>query len=102
MHDAYSIGDHTLFVGKVVAARSRRTPSTRRGCSPTRTSSPLHYLGVNYYAVLGERLEARIPQPADIKRDVEAGEAQLGDEGDSERRREEEARRAERGDAEEE
>ena len=39
---------------------------------------PLHYLGVNYYAILGERLEARIPQPADIKRDVEAGAADDG------------------------
>ena len=59
---------------------------------------PLHYLGVNYYAVLGERLEARIPAPADIKRDVEAGAAELMDEEESAQRKEqrEESEEAER------
>ena len=51
---------------------------------------PLHYLGINRYAILGDIMEARIPQPADIKRDVEAGAAELVDEAEAAERRERE------------
>ena len=102
VHDAYGIGDHTLFVGKVVAASVEKDAFDETWLLADPDEKPLHYLGVNHYAVLAERLEARIPASADIKRDVEAGEAQLGEEGEAEQRREEEARRAERGDAEDE
>jgi flavin reductase (DIM6/NTAB) family NADH-FMN oxidoreductase RutF len=81
VEDAYRIGDHTLFVGKVAAASAEQNAfadGTWLLADPE--ERPLHYLGINYYAVLGERLEARIPQPADIKRDVEAGAAELEDE----------------------
>jgi len=95
--DAYRIGDHTLFVGKVVAAQADKDAfdsGTWLLADPE--ERPLHYLGVNYYAVLGERLEARIPAPADIKRDVEAGAAQLEDEREVAERRERAAEQAER------
>ncbi len=95
--DAYRIGDHTLFVGKVVAAQAEKDAfdsGTWLLADPE--ERPLHYLGVNYYAVLGERLEARIPAPADIKRDVEAGAAQLEDEREVAERRERAAEQAER------
>ena len=95
VHDAYSIGDHTLFIGKVVAASAEKDAFDDTWLLADSDEKPLHYLGVNYYAVLGDRIEARIPQAADIKRDVEAGEAQLGDERDVERRREVEERREE-------
>ena len=92
VHDAYAIGDHTLFIGKVVAASAEKDAFDDTWLLTDDDEKPLHYLGVNYYAVLGDRLEARIPQAADIKRDIEEGEAQLGEEGDAERQRDEERR----------
>ncbi len=88
VHDAYTVGDHTLYVGKVVAAQAEQDAFGDAWLLADPEERPLHYLGVNYYAVLGERMEARIPQPADVKRDVEAGEAQLGEEEDAAERRE--------------
>ena len=89
VEDAYRIGDHTFFVGKVVAASVEQDAFDGTWLLDDPEERPVHYLGVNYYAVLGERLEARIPQPADIKRDVEAGAAELEDEADAAQRREE-------------
>jgi flavin reductase (DIM6/NTAB) family NADH-FMN oxidoreductase RutF len=96
VHDAYPIGDHTLFIGKVVAASAEKDAFDDTWLLNDADEKPLHYLGVNYYAILGDRLEARIPQASDIKRDVEAGEAELGEPGDAERQREEERRGDER------
>jgi len=93
--DAYTIGDHTLFVGKVAAASVEQDAFNEVWLLADPEERPLHYLGINYYAVLGERLEARIPQPADIKRDVEAGAAELADEEETAHRREAEAHEAE-------
>src|SRR5581483_4153200 len=92
--DAYRIGDHTLFVGKVVAAQADKEAFEDAWLLDDAEMKPLHYLGVNFYAVLAERLEARIPAAADIKRDVEAGEAQLGDEAEAAQRREQAEREA--------
>jgi flavin reductase (DIM6/NTAB) family NADH-FMN oxidoreductase RutF len=88
VHDAYVIGDHTLFVGKVVAASADKDAFDDTWLLDDPELKPLHYLGVNFYATLGERIAARIPAPADIKRDVEAGAAVLTDEAESEQRRE--------------
>lgn len=92
IEDAYRIGDHTLFVGKVMAAQAESEAFADGvwllGDPELR---PLQYLGVNFYSLPGERLEARIPQAADIKRDVEAGAAELEDEADAAERREREA-----------
>ena len=98
VEDAYRIGDHTFFVGKVAAASAEQDAFTDAWLLADPEERPLHYLGVNYYAVLGGRLEARIPAPADIKRDVEAGAAELMDEEESAQRKEqrEEAEEAER------
>jgi flavin reductase (DIM6/NTAB) family NADH-FMN oxidoreductase RutF len=96
VHDAYIIGDHTLFVGKVVAVSAEKDAFDETWLLDDPEQKPLHYLGVNFYATLASRLEARIPQPADIKRDVEAGAAQLVDEQETEQRREEAAHEAER------
>lgn len=95
VEDAYNIGDHTLFVGKIVAASVERDAFDGTWLLADPEERPLHYLGANYYSVLGERLEARIPQPADIKRDVEAGAAAIGDEEETARRLEDEAHVAE-------
>ena len=88
VHDAYTVGDHTLYVGKVVAAQAEQDAFSDTWLLADPEERPLHYLGVNYYAILGDRIEARIPQPVDVKRDVESGAAQLGEEEDAAERRE--------------
>jgi flavin reductase (DIM6/NTAB) family NADH-FMN oxidoreductase RutF len=88
IEDAYRIGDHTLFVGKVVAASAEKDAFDDAWLLSDPEERPLHYLGVNYYAILGDRMEARIPAPADVKRDVEAGAAELEDEEQAAERRE--------------
>ena len=89
VEDAYRVGDHTLFIGKVVAASAEQDAFSDAWLLADPEERPLHYLGVNYYAILGDRLEARIPGPADIKRDVEAGAATLTDEEETAKRVEE-------------
>jgi flavin reductase (DIM6/NTAB) family NADH-FMN oxidoreductase RutF len=88
VQDAYVIGDHTLFIGKVVAAQVEKDAFDETWLLADPEERPLHYLGVNRYSILGDVLEARIPAPADVKRDVEAGIAELGDEDEARDRRE--------------
>lgn len=96
VEDAYRIGDHTFFVGKVVAVSAEKDAFEDTWLLADPEERPLHYLGVNYYAILGDRLEARIPAPADVKRDIEAGTAQLEDEEQASERRERQEEQAER------
>jgi hypothetical protein len=96
VEDAYTVGDHTLFVGKVAAAAVEKDAFDGTWLLADPEERPLHYLGLNHYAVLGERLEARIPAPADIKRDVEAGAAQLEDDAEKTERVERTAEERER------
>ena len=96
VEDAYTIGDHTLFIGKVAAVSVEKDAFDDTWLLNDPEQKPLHYLGVNFYSALGQRLAARIPQPTDIKRDVEAGSAQLEAEDEAEQRREEAAREHER------
>jgi flavin reductase (DIM6/NTAB) family NADH-FMN oxidoreductase RutF len=101
VHDAYTVGDHTLYIGKVVAASVESDAFDETWLLNDPDEKPLHYLGVNYYATLGERLAARIPAASDIKRDVEAGEVVMSDTDATEERRErleEEREREVRGD----
>jgi flavin reductase (DIM6/NTAB) family NADH-FMN oxidoreductase RutF len=95
VHDAYTIGDHTLFVGTVVAAQAEGDAFDETWLLADPEETPLQYLGVNFYSLPGERLEARIPQPADVKRDVEAGAAQIEGEDAAEQRREAQERQRE-------
>lgn len=88
VHDAFTIGDHTLFVGKVAAAQAENDGFDGTWLLGEPELRPLQYLGGNVYALPGDRMEARIPAPADIKRDVEAGAAELGDEEETAERRE--------------
>jgi len=93
VHDAYRVGDHTLFVGKVVAAQAEKDAfDNGLWLLADPDERPLHYLGVNAYAILGDRMEARIPAAADIKRDVDAGVAELTDEEESAQRDEQRER----------
>ena len=92
VHDAYTVGDHTLFVGKVVAAQVEKDAFEQTWLLADDDLKPLHYLGLNYYALLGERLEARVPSAAaeeQIERGAEARERGEREAEEGERRRRE-------------
>ena len=83
VEDALRIGDHTLFVGRplVVQAESEAFDETWLLGDPD--YRPLHYLGIDRYAVLGERLQAEL-------RTTDEGAIELAETADERERREEE------------
>jgi flavin reductase (DIM6/NTAB) family NADH-FMN oxidoreductase RutF len=100
LEDALRIGDHTLFVGRVVAASADDEAFDETWLLADDDHKPLHYLGLSRYAILGETLEARVPQPAEEAEEKldEAVEEQLElDREEEEKRREEEERRRREG-----
>ena len=100
LEDALRIGDHTLFVGRVVAASVDDEAFAETWLLTDDDHKPLHYLGLNRYAVLGGRMEARVPKPAEEAEEKleEAVEEQLEmSREEQEKRREEEERRRREG-----
>jgi flavin reductase (DIM6/NTAB) family NADH-FMN oxidoreductase RutF len=100
LEDALRIGDHTLFVGRVVAASVDDEAFQETWLLADDDYKPLHYLGLNRYAILGQMMEARIPEPAEEAEGKleEAVEEQLElSRGEEEKRREEEERRRREG-----
>ena len=96
VEDAYTIGDHTLFVGKVVAAQVEKEAFDETWLLTDPDLKPLHHLGVNVYALLEERLEARVPRAEDEEPAEEQVEAGLEEaEAEAQERREREAEEAE-------
>ncbi len=94
VEDAYTMGDHTLFVGKVVAAQAEKEAFDETWLLSEPDLKPLHYLGLNLYAVLERQLEARVPKAAE---DEAAEEQEEAESEQAERdRREREAEQAER------
>jgi flavin reductase (DIM6/NTAB) family NADH-FMN oxidoreductase RutF len=73
VEDALRIGDQTLFVGRVLAVSADEEAYAEPG-APTSGNNmwtltneeekPLHYLGGDWYATLGTRLQARPPETA--------------------------------------
>jgi flavin reductase (DIM6/NTAB) family NADH-FMN oxidoreductase RutF len=61
VHDAYVTGDHTLFVGSVVAVSAEKDAFDDTWLLNDPEEKPLHYLGVNYYSTLGARGSAHPP-----------------------------------------
>jgi flavin reductase (DIM6/NTAB) family NADH-FMN oxidoreductase RutF len=100
LEDAYRTGDHTLFIGKVIAAQVEQDAFDQTWLLSDAELKPLHYLGLNYYAALAERLEARVPKAEaeeSAGRQAEAGVEQAGQEAAERRERsEEEAERVRR------
>ncbi|MGA2286712.1 MAG: flavin reductase family protein [Dehalococcoidia bacterium] len=91
VEDALRVGDHVLFVGQVLAAQAEAEAFDGTWLlGDDDDSKPLHYLGVNFYALLGSRLEARMPKPEAPERSPEeAFEAEVeAAQEDEERRRE--------------
>ncbi len=87
LEDALRLGDHTLFVGRVVAVQAEREAFDETWTLVDPDYKPLHYLGIDRYAILAEPLQAQL-------RTTEEGAIELGEkEEEKERREEEEARR---------
>ena len=54
--DQYALGDHTLFVGQVVAARAEAEAFSETWLLDDEETKPLHHLGGIYYGVLETRI----------------------------------------------
>ncbi len=90
LEDALRVGDHTLFVGRALVVRAEKDSFDETWVVGDPEYRPLHYLGLNRYAVLGERLKAEL-------RTTDEGTVQLSETlEERERREEEEARERER------
>jgi len=74
VEDALTIGDHTLFVAKVVAAQVEKEAFDETWLLRDDDLKPLHYLGLNYYALLAQRLEARLPTAEEAPAEEQAEE----------------------------
>jgi len=60
LEDSLRLGDHTLFVGRVVAVSVEKEAFEEMWLLEDDDDKPLHYLGLDYYAILGERVQARL------------------------------------------
>jgi flavin reductase (DIM6/NTAB) family NADH-FMN oxidoreductase RutF len=92
LDDAIELGDHFLMIGRVVAVSADDDAFSDRWLLTDNDSKPLHYLGANYYSILDEVLEARVPSRAEEygKRLDEAVAEQLELTRDAEEQRAEE------------
>ena len=89
LEDALRIGDHTLFVGRVVAVHAEQDAFDQTWLLRDSDYKPLHFLGLDRYALLGEPLQAKL-------RTSDEGAIELGETNDErEQRQEDEARQRE-------
>ncbi len=94
LEDVLRLGDHALFVGKVLAVQAEDEAFQEAWLLKDDDWKPLHYLGGDLYSILGERQQAQL-------RTTDEGTVEVEDATEeSERREEEEARRREREEAE--
>jgi flavin reductase (DIM6/NTAB) family NADH-FMN oxidoreductase RutF len=88
LQDVIPIGDHTLFVGRVVRVQALDEAYAQRWLLESRQYSPLTYIGGTHYAVVGD------PREAVIEVDTQGG--LVGETAEErEQREEEEARERE-------
>ncbi|MEP6872370.1 MAG: flavin reductase family protein, partial [Anaerolineaceae bacterium] len=93
LHDVIQIGDHSLFVGRVIRVQALDEAYAQHWLLDELRFSPLTYIGGTKYAVVGHPLEAAIEVTAQGGLVVETSE-------EREQREEEEARERELRDAE--
>jgi len=90
LEDALQVGDHTLFVGRVLVVQAEDEAFNETWLVDNPDYRPLHYLGGDRYAVLRERLTAEL-------RTSDEGAIELAESKEERERREEtEARERER------
>lgn len=98
LEDTVDMGDHFLVVGRVVAVQADDDAFSDHWLLTDDDLKPLHYLGANYYSMLSDVMEARVPKRAEeYKRSLDeaiAEQLELTREG-QERRAEEEYEREE-------
>ncbi|MBI2764513.1 MAG: flavin reductase family protein [Chloroflexi bacterium] len=88
LQDVIPIGDHTLFVGRVVRVQALEEAYAQHWLLESRQYSPLTYIGGTHYAVIGD------PREAVIEVDTQGG--LVGETAEErEQREEEEARERE-------
>ena len=92
LEDMIEMGDHFLVIGRVVAVSADDDAFSDHWLLKDNDAKPLHYLGGNYYAMLDDVMEARIPKTAEEygKRLDEAVTEQLELTRDAEEQRSEE------------
>ena len=56
LEDTHRLGDHTLFIGRIVAVQADKEAFDETWLADDPAYRPVHYLGVDRYATLGERL----------------------------------------------
>jgi flavin reductase (DIM6/NTAB) family NADH-FMN oxidoreductase RutF len=83
VEDILRLGDHHLFVGKVLAVQVERDAFEEAWLLADDDLKPLHYLGGDLYAVLGERQQAKL-------RTTDEGAIELEQTAEERERREEE------------
>jgi len=83
VEDILRLGDHHLFVGKVLAVQVERDAFEEAWLLADDDLKPLHYLGGDLYAVLGERQQAKL-------RTTDEGAIELEETAEERERREEE------------
>ncbi|MBA4181132.1 MAG: hypothetical protein C0506_11135 [Anaerolinea sp.] len=88
LQDVIAIGDHTMFVGRVVRVQALDEAYAQHWLLRSRQYSPLTYIGGTRYAVVGDPLEAVIEVDAQGGLVLESAE-------EREKREEEEARERE-------
>ena len=90
LEDALRVGDHTLFVGRVLVVQAESDSFDETWLVGDPEYRPLHYLGMDRYSVLEERLQAEL-------RTTDEGAIEMAETAEErERREEEEARERER------
>jgi len=88
--DSYRIGDHTLFIGRVLVVQAEPEAFEETWAIGDVEYRPLHYLGIDRYGILERRLQAEL-------RTTDEGTIELTESVEErERREEEEARERER------
>jgi len=88
--DSFRFGDHTLFIGRVLAVQVEPEAFDETWTLGDPEYRPLHYLGGDQYATLGQRLTAQL-------RTSDEGAIELAESQDERERREEaEAKERER------
>ncbi|MEO8458746.1 MAG: flavin reductase family protein, partial [Chloroflexota bacterium] len=90
LEDSFKLGDHTLFVGRVMVVQANDEAFDQTWTLETPGAKPLHYLGMDRYGVLSTRLQAEL-------RTSDEGTIELAEtQEEREKREESEALEAER------
>jgi len=93
LQDVIQIGDHTLFVGKVVRVQALDEAYAQVWKLDERRYSPLTYIGGTKYAVIGDPLEAAVE--VDVSGGLVVETAEEREQREEEEARERELRKAE-------